>query len=257
MNTDWIKIRQDQIYGFIKGKNMTTVDEISMALKISSSTVRRDIKRLEKENKVLSFHGGVYANEDYEAFMVRKTKQAEEKRRIGQTAAGIVEPGDTIYMGGGSTVYQVALALSRRIDIVNITIVTSAMNIAVCFENNENVKVIMPGGIFKSANESMTSKMTIDALKVFNFTKIIAGARGITAKQGWTLPRFDLCEMKKSLFRQTKQVVIVCDHSKFGTIAPFSACPINDIDMLVTDEKAREYEDFELICSSGPKVIVA
>lgn len=256
MNTDWIRLRQDRVYEYIKSRHMTTIDEISTALKISSSTVRRDAKQLEKENKILLFHGGVSANEEYETFTIRKSRRAEEKRRIGQRAAELVRSGDMIYMGGGSTVFETALALSQRVDISNLTVVTSAMNIAACFENNGNVKVIVPGGIFVSSEESMTSKMTIDALRLFNFTKVIVGMIGITAKQGCTFPSLELCEMKRMLFRQGKEVIVVSDHTKFGKIGPYGACPVADIDTLVTDEGGCDREDAEAVFAECPNVIL-
>lgn len=257
MNGELIRLRQNEIYEFVKGRNLTTIQDVSEALNMSQSTVRRDLKALEEEQKVISFHGGVSLNFGYEPFTTRKVKRVKEKELIGARAAALVCPGDLIYIGGGSSTYAFAAALARRTDVSGVTVITAALNIANCLTSSHGITVIVPGGVFKALDDSMTSQMTIDALSAFNFSKAFLGVQGLTTERGYTLPRMELAELKKAVIAHTGKLVLLCDHTKFGTVGSYNICPVERVGTVVTDRQDACAAQYEEIGAAGVKFIFA
>lgn len=257
MNGELIQLRQNEIYEYIKDRNLTTIQDISEALHMSQSTVRRDLKKLEMEQKVVSFHGGVSAQVGDAPFTERKVRHAKEKEAVGRRAALLVEPGDMIYIGGGSSTYAFASALSRRADLENVTVVTAAMNIANCFTENSCFQVIVPGGVLKTFDESMTSQMTLDGLCAFNFRKAFLGVQGLTVERGYTLPTIGLAELKKTVIAHTDRVILLCDYTKLGKVGSYNICPVSRVNTVVTDRQGRDAGEQEEIRSAGVEFIFA
>jgi DeoR/GlpR family transcriptional regulator of sugar metabolism len=255
MNSSLISMRQEEIYHFIARSNVVTIQEISEVLHISQSTIRRDIKILEEGNRIVSFHGGVSANTGYGSFSERSSKNIAEKRKIGAAAAAVADHHDFIYVGGGSTTFEFARALTRRVSLRGVTIVCSAMNIARPFIGNDAFKVIVPGGEIRSEDESMTSKITVDTLRNFNFTKAFVGSQAINVKNGYTIPRFDLNEVKMVVAENSKQLILLCDHTKIGKVNPYKVCDISGVGMLITDIYRENEAELRAIEDRGTAVV--
>lgn len=245
MFTEQISRRQEEILNILNTQKYITVNNLSEILNVSHSTIRRDIKILEKRGIVNSFHGGIALKEDYGTFSERKVRYPEEKQRIGTYCAGLVNSGEIIYIGGGSTCNEFARALAKRTDIEQVAVITCAFNIARYFIKHPGFKVIMAGGELIDEDESMTSKITIDAVKQFNFNKAFIGCSGVNVKQGIMYPNLALNELKKIVIDNSKYVILMIDHSKIGKISAVSAYPINRANLIVTDNgvQAREIEE--------------
>lgn len=257
MDDKYINIRQEKIYNFIRLHNFVTILDIKNSLELSDPTIRRDIKILESQGSVYTFHGGVYAFTGYGPFAKRIIKHSKEKKLIAKAAAEIVTNNDLIYIGGGSTLYEFALALSRKKNISKVTVITAAYNIAINFLHSVRLKVMIAGGELISIDESMVSKNTIDFIRKFNIDKAFLGSQAISAASGYTLPNLELSELKKVIVGQSEQVVILCDYTKIGKRDPYNICPISEIDTVVTDYNAKGNKELEAISNSGTKVIIA
>ncbi|MEG0785460.1 MAG: DeoR/GlpR family DNA-binding transcription regulator [Christensenella sp.] len=255
MNGELIKFRQNEIYEYIKKRNVSTIEGISEGLLMSQSTVRRDLRQLAAEQKIVMFHGGVSANVGDEPFTERKIKHSREKEAIGAYAARLVAAGEMIYIGGGSSAYAFADALSRRRDLEDVTVVSAAINIANCFAKTAGVRAIVTGGVLTALDESMTSQMTLLALAEFNFKKAFLGAQGITRERGYTLPNMGLAELKKTVIAHTEKLVLLCDHTKFGRIGAYNICPIERVDVVVSEAREGCAAQYAELKAAGVKLI--
>lgn len=254
MNEELISKRRKDVFNFIRWRGRATVEEISDSLRMSPSTVRRDIKKLAEERKIIQFHGGVALKSGDDPFSERQVRKAEEKRLIGERAAKLVKPSDIIYIGGGSSAYAFAKALAKEAD--DITVVCAAVNIAMCFADNFRFKVILSGGVFNRYDESMTSALTISNLETFNFNYAFLGVSALNAKSGYCLPTLELAELKKAVVKRTDKTVLLADSSKIGLTGGYTICPAQDIYSVVTDKIEDAKSTAELI-DSGVNFIYA
>ena len=255
MNDDLITQRQREIYEFIANANVTTIQEIGKALKLSTSTIRRDVKVLEKERRIQSFHGGVLANTCYGSFTERVTKNQESKHKITEAAVSLVEDNDFLYIGSGSTTYEFAAMLGKRTDLNGVMIACAALNIARCFVGKKQFKVLLPGGELEAEDESMASKMTIDTINRYNFTKAFLGSIAINAKNGFSVPRLDFSELKSAVIKNSKEVILLCDHTKVGKVSAYKVCSIERIHTLITDFYAENETELQKITDYHVKVL--
>lgn len=255
MNNDSIDLRQQAIYEFVSERNFTAIKELCEALDLKPATVRRDIKRLEQQNKLISFHGGVSVVTGYEKYELRTLRNAEIKKEIGKRAATLVESNDTLYIGGGSTTYAFARELVMRSDIKNVLVIASSINTASLFVDRENFKVMIPGGEIYALDESQTSPVALDLIRSFYFSKAFVGTSAIDPAVGYTNPKFDLNELKKVVLEHSKEVILLCDHTKIGKADPFVACPTRGIDIMITDCNRETKALTESIAAKGTDVI--
>src|SRR5258708_6643790 len=91
-------------------QEFASAEELCAKLEVSDSTVRRDLMELEAEGVLKRVHGGALALHRDESLDIRRRASVEqdEKSRIGTAAAALVQDGQTVMMGGGSTVVQAA-----------------------------------------------------------------------------------------------------------------------------------------------------
>ena len=128
---------------------MCDLKSLSAELEVSHSTVRRDLEVLEQQGLVKQTHGGVIWVGDRNsstrpyAFDQRMGYQLDAKQQIGRAAKQLVQPGETILIDGGTTTYYFAQELLG----MPLQIVTNSLPIATLFFNDENVELILTGGL--------------------------------------------------------------------------------------------------------------
>src|SRR5690606_18135731 len=119
--------RREQLLRFVQARNRVTIEQVCAEFDISPATARRDLQALADDGKIRRFHGGAIAAKTAPPeppFLERSSEQAEEKRRIGQAAAGLVRDGESVLLSSGTTVLEVARHLRDR---RNLTVVTNSL----------------------------------------------------------------------------------------------------------------------------------
>ena len=103
-----------------------SIDYASLAAEfgVSPMTIRRDIKQLVAEGYLRTVRGGATAHLTRSFDLVlgkRALTHALEKRLIGRRAVALIEPGETIFLGIGSTVAQFAQFLPANLGVTVVT----------------------------------------------------------------------------------------------------------------------------------------
>ena len=97
--------------------------------------------------------------------------------------------------------------------------------------------------------------MTIDMLSRYNFTKAFVGSQAINAKNGYSIPRLNLSELKSMIVENSKELILLCDHTKIGKVSAYKVCGIDGVHTLITDFFAENEEELQKIADHGVKVI--
>src|SRR5574339_91090 len=111
--------RQKQILSLLSRQGRLSVEQIVRQFDISHATARRDLESLASLGKVQRVHGGVLAVDQAPPelpILERKDEQAGEKARIGRAAAKLIAAGETVFLGSGTTVLELARNLRQRRD---------------------------------------------------------------------------------------------------------------------------------------------
>ncbi len=220
-----------------------TVLQLAEYLRTSTTTVRRELTDLEGAGLLRRTHGGAIQVEPmfYEpfrylsSFVGQEQFHAAEKRRIGLAAAEIVKDGETIALGAGTTTTQVGRSLRHR---KGITVVTNALNIAMELSHRANLKIIVTGGAISSDSFALTGSLGIAAVGDMFYDKAFIGVDGIHPDHGLTTDCPDQSSVHRAMIRQSRQRIVVADHSKIGNVGTALIAPITNVDLIITDESA-------------------
>ncbi|MCZ7574150.1 MAG: DeoR/GlpR family DNA-binding transcription regulator [Ardenticatenaceae bacterium] len=228
------------ITGLIEQHGRVSVNELSDLFDVSKVTVRGDLDELERRGLLQRTHGGAIASDGDKAELTFKDRELinlDDKSRIGEAAAALVNHGDTIALDASTTALQVAKQIKNRHEL---TVVTNSIYIALELEDASDVTVVVPGGIMRRGTLSLVGQLGEEGLTKFNIQKGFFGAKGITLNEGLTDVNAFEVQLKRIMVRMAKQVIAIVDHSKWGRVAFASFASVDQLDMVITDAKAPE-----------------
>lgn len=227
--------RREKIQEYLGTYQIARTIDLMDVLETSEATVRRDLEWLEQKGILERTHGGAVLNQrvmvDPE-FQQRIQKFPDEKKRIGELAASLIEEGDIVFINSGSTAAQVLKNIAPN---PRITVYTN--NMSILTDIAEPVfKLHLIGGEFQSRSNSLAGRFALDNLGLVFANKAILGVDGVSLKHGCTVPTNPESEVVRRMIERTKgQVIVVADHSKWGAVSNFPVAEIDEINKLVTD----------------------
>ncbi|MGM7723914.1 DeoR/GlpR family DNA-binding transcription regulator [Metabacillus sp. Hm71] len=234
--------RKLKIIDYVKKNNVASVAQLSAEFNVHEATIRRDLSEIEKEGLLRRTHGGVVLGEGISSepsFTVRATERVDEKQRIGEKAAEMINEGEHIILDSGTTTLQIAKNIVNR---SNITVVTNDVNIAAELRDSKGIKVIVTGGILYPESFMLNGMFTNEVLKTLHVHKAFVGTPAIHPEFGLTHFEEQLVPAKMGMIQAAKEVIVVTDHTKIGGVSLHTVSPINNIHKLVTGKEASELQ---------------
>jgi DeoR family fructose operon transcriptional repressor len=227
--------RREKIQEYLAVHQIARTADLCRLLDASEATVRRDLEWLEQKGVLERTHGGAILNQRVileQEYQQRAQHHPEEKKRIGEVAASLIEEGDIVFINSGTTTTQVLQRIRREADISVFT-----NNVSAVMELGEpGFHYHLIGGEFQPRSNSIAGRFAIENLKQVYANKAIIGVDGISIKHGCTVPTNPEAEVVRQMIERTKgPVIIVADHSKWGVVSNFQIATIDEIDTLVTD----------------------
>jgi DeoR family transcriptional regulator of aga operon len=248
--------RQEALLHYIQQEARVTVTELSDYFGVSAATVRRDLDVLEARGDVARFHGGAMVVQQAPPelpVLQRSEEQTAEKARIGRAAADLIQDGDTVFLGSGTTVLEVAKCLRQRKEL---TIITNSVLVVNELAGQDGATVVSLGGMVRPSEMSMIGHMTEQALGEVRAQKIFMGIRAIDVEHGLTNDYLPETMTDRAILNQSGEIIIVADHSKCGRVSTAFLASLDAIDILITDVNAPD--DLLAACQqAGARVILA
>jgi DeoR family transcriptional regulator, fructose operon transcriptional repressor len=246
--------RHRRIQELVREHRVVRVSILSDLMGVSEVTIRRDLEALERRGLLERTHGGAVATQWMRAeppYLEAISSNTDEKRAIGRAAAAMVEPGDTLYLNGGTTTLEVF----RHLRVPGVKVVTNHVGIAVEGADRE-AELLLLGGHYRGPSNSVVGPFATDALRRTYATKSFIGVEGISIASGLTTPVAAEAEIAHLMIEQTRgPVIVVADHTKIGTVADFVIAPIDRVDVLVVDAGAGS-ELRDQLAEAGLEMVV-
>ena len=235
--------RRRQISAMIRSAGSVQVVALSEMFGVSMQTIRKDLHYLEEHGIAARAYGGAIAAEIVNVHAEppiesKRVSHPEEKMRIGQLAAGMVEPGDSIMLDSGTTALEIARSLP---DYEDLTVVTNDFNVLGALTQKRNVKIVMLGGELRRKNMAFYGAQTIAALDELLLDKLFLGVDGFDVERGVTTHHEPESQLNRKMVDVARRVIAVTDSSKFGRVCLHRIIDISEIDDLVTDTAAPAY----------------
>ncbi|CAM3970439.1 MULTISPECIES: DeoR/GlpR family DNA-binding transcription regulator [Pseudoalteromonas] len=238
------KHRQQLIKEIVDQQSFASVKVLTDKLSSSEATIRRDLTKMAKRGEIVKIRGGAQSNSNKRkniqssAFNVDKTKRTDTKKLIAKRAVELCAENDSIIINGGSSTYMMGEYLTDK----NLNILTNSFVLANYLSENSNNLVSLPGGEIYREQGIILSSYEKDNTEHYRSSMMFMGTPGI-GKFGVmeSDPLLILSEQK--LKKQTDKLIVLADSTKLGKRSNFVFCPLEEVDVLITDSKA----DKELI----------
>ncbi|RPI94855.1 MAG: DeoR/GlpR transcriptional regulator [Chloroflexi bacterium] len=230
--------RQKQILSRLARQGRLSVAEIVEQFSISEATARRDLESLAAQGKAQRVHGGVITAEQAPPelpILERDKEQADEKARIGRAATSLVADKETVFLGSGTTVLEVARSLRDR---KGLTVITNSLPVLNVLAGLEEITVISLGGMLRESELSFIGHITEQALAEVRVDKVIMGTRGVSLEHGLTNDYLPETLTDRAILKIGREVIIVADHTKVNRVSTALLAPLDSMQTFVTDSKA-------------------
>jgi DeoR/GlpR family transcriptional regulator of sugar metabolism len=233
--------RRQSILALLKQKGRVSVQDIVSQLNCSEATARRDLDALSQTEPVIRTIGGAV----YDALLTPREASFEEKtailwaekERIAAKAASLVAEGDIIGLTGGTTTFLIARQLKAR---KGITVVTNALNIAMELADNEDLQVVVVGGVLRHKSYELSGPLAEKVIESINIGTMFLGIDGISLEKGLTTHSESEAQTAKLLMKRAERTVAVFDRSKVGRVSLFTIAPVREASACITDAPLDE-----------------
>ena len=214
-----------------------SVKDLSEQFEVSTVTIRYDLNELNKRGLIVRSRGGAVTSNRLTKELSIREKQKDNyrvKQLLALKVASLINNGDSIIIDSGTTTEEVAHCLAAKEDLV---VMTNGLNVANELARLDNCDVYMTGGKLRHKSMSFHDSHAEERIQSFNFNKVILGVDSIDIKTGISTYFEPEAKLNRVMCKSTQQIIVVTDSSKFGRSALHSILPLEDIDILVTDNK--------------------
>lgn len=233
--------RQKEIQKQIKTNGAVTVASLTEQFGVSVETIRRDLLTMEKDGLLSRVHGGAVAVTEmiaYQPLEKRDLAQSHQKDALARVAATLVNEGDYIAIGTGSTPIHFAQELKKL--RASLTVVTYSLGVFDILKDMPGYRLILLGGQYIPEENSFYGQLTLDLLDTLHVQKSFVFPSAISLDHGiWGFEE-TLYPLQQKLLRCCDQAYILADSSKFERTALYKVADMRPEYIYVTDPELPE-----------------
>lgn len=233
-------------------ESVVYLNDLVKYLDTSESTIRRDLNALHKAGLLKKVHGGATSLKDIkintsdDKVEYRQNLNMDEKLKISEYAASLIEDNDLIYMDAGTTTELI-------IDFIKNTKAVFVTNGIVHAKKliQKGCTTYILGGELKLITEAIVGVEAINSLRKYNFTKGFFGVNGVSIKNGFTTPDIREAMVKEEAINRTKDSFVLCDTSKFDEISSITFASIDKAKIITTNLEDIKYKQVTDVVEVG------
>lgn len=232
------KERHRIILSAVQERPVATVIDLCSLTGASEATIRRDIATLHMQKKLRRVRGGAEAIAPPQIvglagrpFEVNEALNATQKQAIARAAVDLCDDGDPIIINGGTTTFQMVHPLATR----RMQVFTNSFPIAEHLLHHTKNTVMLSGGTIYREQNIILSPFDNDVTRNFYAKRMFMGAQGV-GPLGLMEADPLLIQAEQKLIGQADELVVLVDSSKFESRSSLILCPLDRIDVIVTDD---------------------
>ncbi len=234
--------RQDELSRLLGEKGAITIKETSMLLGISEMTIRRDFDELASQGRLVRVRGGAMALDDEGGAAIRELAElekrglrAEAKGYVAARAVGLVEEGDVVFIGAGTTLEELARLLPDR----PVCVTTNSLPVANILEAKGAVEVYLTGGRHNRHTSELTGPIAESAVASLGFTKAFVGCNAIRGGRVFNHTMDAGIVLRRALDNADERYVLA-DATKFRQRDLYGFYDLADLTAIVSDGDVSE-----------------
>lgn len=239
--------RLSRLLNKVRVEQQVSIEELSDYFGVSTATIRRDVKELEKQQAVVQTVGGgvVYQMELTGAVGPQRAGQAvAEKIRIAEYCTELVRDHDDILIGPGTTTFLAGKIMSGITDR-RFRIITNSLELAVETSVAENIRTVILGG-------EVWHKHSLGPEAGYEYFQhchrqhtLVMSADGVDRDQGITVFESQVVPTIRGMMNVSNRIILAVDARKLGRARFHRISDSGVVSVIVTDSNAPpEYLDF-------------
>ncbi|MCH7486292.1 MAG: DeoR/GlpR transcriptional regulator [Proteobacteria bacterium] len=246
--------RRRLIVEAVSERGSAAVTELARRLEVSGETIRRDIRLLDRRNRLARTHGGALALDRAEpAYEVRLGQNVEGKRAMARLAAALVPDGASVIVDFGTSAYAVADALGdhRRLNVY-----TPGLQAANRLAGRNGNQVHLLGGRLDGAEGATSGPDATAMLRHYAADFAFVGA-GVVSRHPWLMDYSrEAAELRSEMLLRGRTAVLLADHTKFGRMAPYAVANLSEVTHVITDREP-DRQAAAILAAIGAETMVA
>ncbi|WP_433295884.1 DeoR/GlpR family DNA-binding transcription regulator [Pseudonocardia sp. CA-142604] len=225
--------RRDLLLARLRSEGRIVAKDIADELGVSEDSVRRDLRELAAAGLCQRVYGGALPVSPAIADVAgREHVEPGSKARVASIAAGLVTPGGTAILDGGTT----ALAVVRALPLdLAATVVTHSPSVAAALVDHRDVEVFLLGGRLFKHSLVTCGAAAVEAAQAVTADVFLLGVTGVHHEAGLTTGDADEAAMKRALSRRAADTYVLASSEKIGAASRFAVLPLSEVTGIVTD----------------------
>ncbi len=210
------------------------VAELAKEFSVTEETIRRDLKKLEKDGFLTRTYGGAFiqiGTENDVNYSLRVSAFVESKNTIAKKCLSVIQNGDSIFLDSSTTAFYIAKSIKH----MRITIVTNSVLIMNELIGVDNIRLVLIGGLFNKKSMDFISKTTMDMLDMYCLDKVFISCRSLSIDGGVMDSTELLAEVRQKAAKRGREAYIIADYSKFNKNSFIKICEFEDIVGIISD----------------------
>ena len=229
--------RRKLILEKVHAEKKVIVSELSKEFDVSEETIRRDLDKLADEGHVIKSYGGAVINEIGSIdlpFNVRWKSNSVGKQKIADLVSREIKDGEHIFLDASTTAVFIAKNIKQK---KHLTVITNSIENLLELSDVSGWDIISTGGLLKAGSMSLLGKRATESIERYNADKVFLSCKGVDILKGVTEGKDETAAIKQNMLDAAKKIYLTVDSSQFDKVAFSTICPLNRIDVVVTDKR--------------------
>lgn len=212
--------------------------DLSLLLNVSEDTIRRDLKELADNDRLIKVHGGAISKSLVRPFIADNNIYAlEEKKIIASKALTLIQDNMTLLFEGGTTILELANQLPEK---KNLTIFTVSPQVAITLSDYENIKVYTIGGKLNKKANIHVGASVINEIADIRYDLCFMGVNAISIENGFTDIDWETVQVNKAMIKAAQKTALLTISEKLNLSKRYKVADLSDMDFLITELNPQE-----------------
>lgn len=201
-------------------------------------TINRDLRKLEKEGKLIVVRGGAITESSRiteKRLSERINFHLEAKQIISDKVLPFIKSGDSILLDASST----SIVLARKIknlDIDDLTILTNSTEILNELMPQKKFTIISTGGTLLRKFNCLVGPLSELVVSQLRVNKFFFSVGGVSVKGELTDTNIQEVNLKKKMIEISKEKILMVESYKFNKIGTYRIIDLKEVDMVISDD---------------------
>ncbi len=231
--------RRAEIVEAVRAAGVASVRDLAARLRVSESTVRRDLRLLDRDGELVRSYGGAALSpraagprpdRPETPFEANTGRERAAKAAMAARAAELVPDDAVVVLDIGTSTAMIARHLRGR----PVTVITASVAVLDVLRDDPAVRLVLLGGVLRRNYRSLVGSLTETALRQVGADLVFLSCTGVRPS-GQVLDDMAVeAPLKQAMLGVADRRVLVAAGGKFPGTGSLRLCSLGDIDTLIT-----------------------